>query len=195
MADAGGKLGSTTYWYVVLLWFGIGFGLGIEFTITWNEMIVFAFGFIGSIVTPVAGFTLGSVVPFTVTLFGTNDVPLGMASVNTIFDASVFPLFVKVVVYVIISFTFANCLSADFTEVIVALLIVVCTVLEATICITTGLDGSYVYWNVVLDWFVIGFGLGIVGTETWNETVRDEFAPIVPIKMPLAGFALAIGHR
>lgn len=49
------------------------------------------------------------------------------------------------------------------------------------------------YWNVVLDWFVIGFGLGIVGTETWNETVRDEFAPIVPIKMPLAGFALAIG--
>ncbi|EAL15311.1 hypothetical protein protein [Bacillus cereus G9241] len=34
MADAGGKLGSMTYWYAVLLWFGIGFGLGMEFTIT-----------------------------------------------------------------------------------------------------------------------------------------------------------------
>ncbi|BAR77644.1 hypothetical protein B4087_1918 [Bacillus cereus] len=33
----------------------------------------------------------------------------------------------------------------------------------------------------------------MVGTKTWNATVRDEFAPIVPIKMPLAGFALAIG--
>jgi len=100
---------------------------------------------------PLAGFALESVVPFTVTLFGIKDVPLGMASVNTILDASVFPLFVKVVVYVIISFTLANCLSTDFAEVIVALLIVVCTVLEATICITVGLDGSYVYWNVVLD--------------------------------------------
>ncbi|KLA14459.1 hypothetical protein B4087_1919 [Bacillus cereus] len=135
----------------MLLWFGIGFGFGIEFTCTWNEIIVFAFGFIGSIAMPFAGFALESVVPFTVTLFGIKDVPLGRASVNTIFDASVFPLFVKVVVYVMISFTFANCLSADFTAVIVALLIVVCTVLEATICMTAGLDGSYVYWNVVLD--------------------------------------------
>ncbi|KZD88307.1 hypothetical protein BACERE00187_04986 [Bacillus cereus] len=151
MADAGGKLGSTTYWYVVLFWFGIGFGFGIEFTCTWNEMIVFAFGFIGSIAIPLAGLTLGSVFPFTVTLLGINDVPFGITSVNITFDASVFPLFVKVVVYVIISFTLANCLSADLVAAIEALLIVVCTVLEATICITAGLDGSYVYWNVVLD--------------------------------------------
>ncbi|COR15288.1 Uncharacterised protein [Streptococcus pneumoniae] len=100
---------------------------------------------------PLAGFTLGSVFLFTVTLFGIKDVPLGIASVNTIFDAGVFPLFVKVVVYVIISFTLANCLSADLVAAIEALLIVVCTVLEATICITAGLDGSYVYWNVVPD--------------------------------------------
>ncbi|MDR4151412.1 cell surface protein, partial [Bacillus thuringiensis] len=30
-------------------------------------------------------------------------------------------------------------------------LIVFCTVLEATICITAGLDGPYVYWNEVPD--------------------------------------------
>ncbi|KKZ90603.1 hypothetical protein B4153_1514 [Bacillus cereus] len=89
--------------------------------------------------------------PFTVTLLGINAVPFGITSVKITFDASVFPLFVKVVVYVIISFTLAKCLSADFTAAIVALLIVVCTVLEATICVTTDLDASYVYWNVVLD--------------------------------------------
>ncbi|KZD49548.1 hypothetical protein B4088_6608 [Bacillus cereus] len=114
-------------------------------------MVVFALGFIGSITMPLAGFTLGSVFPFTVTLLGINDVPLGITSVNITFDASVFPLFVKVVVYVIMSFTLANCLSADFVAVIEALLIVVCTVLDATICMTAGLDGSYVYWNVVPD--------------------------------------------
>ena len=62
----------------------------MEFTCTWNEIIVFAFGFIGSIAIPLAGFTLGSVFLFTVTLFGIKDVPLGIASVNTIFDAGVF---------------------------------------------------------------------------------------------------------
>ncbi|OLR84801.1 cell surface protein, partial [Bacillus sp. MB366] len=78
MADAGGKLGSTTYWYVVLFWFGSGFGFGIEFTCTWIEMIVFACGFIGSIEIPLAGFTLGVVFPFTVTLVGLNAVPFGI---------------------------------------------------------------------------------------------------------------------
>ncbi len=73
------------------------------------------------------GLTLGSVFPFTVTLLGINDVPFGITSVNITFDASMFPLFVKVVVYVIISFTLANCLSADFVVAIEALLIVVCT--------------------------------------------------------------------
>ncbi len=56
---------------------------------------------------PFAGFALESVVPFTVTRFGIKYVPLGIASVNTIFYAMVFPLFVNVVVYVMLSFRFA----------------------------------------------------------------------------------------
>ena len=45
-------------------------------------MIVLVFGFIGSIAIPIAGFTLGSIFPFTVTLLGINDVPFGMTSVK-----------------------------------------------------------------------------------------------------------------
>ncbi len=62
--DAGGKLGFTTYCYVVLLGFGIVFGFGIEFTCTWNEIILFALGFFGWIAYHIAVFALGVVVPF-----------------------------------------------------------------------------------------------------------------------------------
>ena len=69
---------------------------------------------------PPEGFTPGCEVPLIVTLFGINVVLLGIGSVTITFVAAMFPVFGKVIVYVIISPISAICGLAVFVGFTIA---------------------------------------------------------------------------
>ncbi|CAM4337100.1 hypothetical protein BAPA111454_27935 [Bacillus paranthracis] len=100
---------------------------------------------------------------------------------KVIFVAAVFPVFVIVVVYVIISPTETIDLSALFWVVKIALLIVVETALDTFICDTEGWLGSTTYENCTELELEIGFILGIFVTSTLRVITAVPFGFIFPI--------------
>lgn len=115
------------------------------------------------------------------TEFGIKVVLAGIALVNFIFAAAVFPVFVIVVVYVIVSPTEITDLSALFVVVNIALLIVVETVLDRFVCDTEGWLGSTTCANCTELKFEIGFILGIFVTSAFITIVAVLPGFIFPI--------------
>ncbi|KYP98949.1 hypothetical protein B4079_5892 [Bacillus cereus] len=119
------------------------------------------------ILSPSAGRAPSCCIPLIVTEFGINVVLAGIALVKVIFVAAVFPVFVIVVVYVIVSPTERMDLSALFVVVNIALLIVVETVLDIFVCDTAGWLGSTTCEYCTELKFEIGFILGMFVTSTF----------------------------
>ncbi|KFL83059.1 putative membrane protein [Bacillus cereus] len=74
----------------------IGFIGGISSAIILNATMTDWFGAISPIGTPVTISAVGMLVPLSVKLFGSNEVPSGIRSVKITFVALTFPLFVIV---------------------------------------------------------------------------------------------------
>ena len=91
---------------------------------------------------PLAGFALAIGTLLIVTVLGMKLVPAGMISVNVTLEAEIFPLFVKVVVYVIESPTSAKFVLVSFVVTILAVLICVVTILLVAFLATAGKTGS-----------------------------------------------------
>ncbi|ADH06246.1 hypothetical protein B4155_2748 [Bacillus cereus] len=105
----------------------------------------------------------------------------GIALVNVIFVAVVFPVFVIVVVYVIVSPTEMIDLSTLFWVVNIALLIVVETALDTFVCVTAGWLGSTTCANCTELKLEIGFILGMFVTSTLRVITAVPFGFIFPI--------------
>lgn len=115
------------------------------------------------------------------TEFGIKVVLAGIALVKVIFVAAVFPVFVIVVVYVIVSPTETIDLSALFLVVKIALLIVVETALDTFVCDTAGWLGSTTCANCTELELEIGFILGMFVTSTLRVITAVPFGFIFPI--------------
>ncbi|COK13798.1 Uncharacterised protein [Streptococcus pneumoniae] len=115
------------------------------------------------------------------TEFGIKVVLAGIALVNVIFVAVVFPVFVIVVVYVIVSPTEMIDLSTLFWVVNIALLIVVETALDTFVCVTAGWLGSTTCANCTELKLEIGFILGMFVASTLRVITAVPFGFIFPI--------------
>ena len=101
------------------------------------------------------------------TEFGINVVLAGMVLVKVTFVAGVFPVFVIVVVYVMVSRTEIIDLSTLFAVVNIALLMVVETVFDIVVCNAEGWLGSTTCSNCAELKLEIGFILGMFVTSTF----------------------------
>ncbi|BCD30630.1 hypothetical protein BC30102_3666 [Bacillus cereus] len=129
---------------------------------------------------PPDGFTPGCTVPFIVTLFGTKVVPAGIGSVTITLVAGIFPVFGKVIVYVIISPISAICGLAVFVGFTIAVRTEVVVGGGVVVVVVGGSVGFGCDVYVTLASLVI---VPLVGREvTWtrNVTVVVWPAGIVP---------------
>lgn len=100
-------------------------------------------------------------VPSTTTDPATNCVHVGKGSEKTTLLAGIFPVFVIVVVYVIVSPIVAKALSPILIVFKIALSIFVVTLLEVIFFETGGFAGLTICWKLTLAWLEIGFIGGI----------------------------------
>ena len=104
---------------------------------------------------PPAGFIPGCRVLFIVTLFGTKVVPAGIGSVTITLVAEIFPVFGKVIVYVIVSPISTTCGLAVFVGFTIAVRTEVVVGGGVVVVVVGGSDGFGCDVNVIFASLVI----------------------------------------